>query len=131
MKRLLFIIWQWTWGFIQTFCGFVLFLINFKCKHYWYHNALVTVWDKNKGVSLGLFIFVWPDDQSCVVHEYGHSIQSLILGPLYFVVIGIPSAIWCNVLAGYRKRRRKNYYDFYPEKSANYLGSRATGERVL
>ena len=28
------------------------------------------------------------------VHEYGHTIQSIILGPLFLLVIGIPSCIW-------------------------------------
>jgi len=37
-----------------------------------------------------------PDDeieQRTLVHEYGHTIQSIILGPLYLLIIGIPSSI--------------------------------------
>lgn len=28
-----------------------------------------------------------------LVHEYGHTIQSLMLGPLYLAIIGIPSTL--------------------------------------
>lgn len=46
-------------------------------------------------MSLGLFIFMFGGryigDEETLKHEYGHSIQSKILGPLYLIVIGLPS----------------------------------------
>ena len=85
------------------------------------------------GVSLGMFIFMtskrdekWVNETK--VHEYGHFIQSLILGPLYLFVIGIPSYIWCN-RPKYKKIRKdtgKSYFAFYPERWANYLGQKIT-----
>jgi hypothetical protein len=62
------------------------------------------------------------------VHEYGHTIQSLILGPLYLFVIGIPSIIWCNSKKCVKLRKEKgvSYFDFYPEKWANFLGEKIT-----
>lgn len=61
-----------------------------------------------------------------VVHEYGHCIQSLIFGPLYLMVFGLPSFIWA-MLPALRKRRTrtgKSYYSFYTERFANYLAAR-------
>ena len=69
-------------------------------------------------------------DRRLLVHEYGHTIQSLMLGPLYLVVIGLPSALWLNTPSFVRKRRqgRTSYYAFYTERWANRLGERALGE---
>jgi hypothetical protein len=51
----------------------------------------------NQGaVSLGQFIFIFSryNDVGFIErHEYGHTIQSHLLGPLYLLVIGLPSII--------------------------------------
>lgn len=82
---------------------------------------------------MGMFIIInknrgedWLN--STKVHEFGHSIQSIILGPLYLLVIGLPSLIWCNAKRFIKLRNEKgvSYYSFYPEKWANYLGSKVT-----
>lgn len=54
-------------------------------------------------------------------HEYGHSIQSLYFGPLYLLIIGIPS-LMNNLRARYDKRVYDTYYSRYPEKWADRLG---------
>lgn len=93
-------------------------------------------------MGIGMFIFLnepHPKDQKqglllqenfekIKVHEYGHTIQSIILGPLFLPVIGIPSCLWANIpcLKQYRKNHKISYYSFYPEKWANYLGERIT-----
>ena len=66
-----------------------------------------------------------------LVHEYGHTVQSLILGPLYLFVIGIPSTLW-GFLGG-RKRRDEQipYGAFFTEKWANSLGEQITGEKSI
>ena len=53
---------------------------------------------KGRAISLGLFVFWcrtsnrWHDlDERNRDHEYGHSIQSRWLGPLYLPVVGVPS----------------------------------------
>ena len=99
-----------------------------------YRGAICTEWDRNEGLSLGLFIFVWRRNNDGVrVHEYGHTIQSAILGPLYLLVIGIPSAIWANTpaLEEARIRNHRSYYRFFPERWANSLGKRITGEEPI
>jgi hypothetical protein len=54
--------------------------------------------NKNIGaVSLGQYIFIFSDygkdEMRIIKHEYGHTRQSHILGPLYLLVVGVPSII--------------------------------------
>ena len=57
-------------------------------------------------------------------HEYGHSIQSMILGPAYLPVVGIPSILWCRVPPLGRSWRsgKRSYYSFFTERSADRFG---------
>ncbi len=73
----------------------------------------------NLGISLGKFIFL-PYDKDIeyiLLHEFGHCYQSLLLGPLYLILIGIPS------LYGYLtiKKNSYKYYNRYPERWANKI----------
>ncbi len=63
-----------------------------------------------------------------LVHEYGHTVQSLILGPLYLIIMGIPSTLWGFLPNLARKRREQgiSYFSFFTEKWANYLGEKVT-----
>lgn len=138
MKSILYLIWQLIWGFFQSVLGFVFFLINIKSKHFIFHGIIVTEWLTPSSVSLGAFIFVSqnsPTDkrvknrisdneiyQRTMVHEYGHTIQSAILGPLYLLVIGLPSTLWLTLFSKRRKSKEISYFSFYTEKWANKAG---------
>ena len=138
IKYLPYIILQWTWGIIQTLAGLVMFLISMREKHVFYKGAIATFWKRPYGVSLGMFVFIPPkarfynadkyhfsEDEirgRLLVHEYGHTYQSLLSGPLYFVIVGIPSVIW-----GMVKKPGQSYFSFYAEKWANHLGEKFTG----
>lgn len=73
------------------------------------------------GVSLGKYIIF---DSACDVepidyaHERGHQKQSLYLGWLYLIVIGIPSGIHNLV----NRKCKCNYYHFWTEAWADKLG---------
>ena len=74
-------------------------------------------------LSLGDYIFIdYMSPEIIIKHEYGHSKQSTILGPLYLIVIGIPSLLHnilhylCNKVG-----IKWNYYSFYTEHWANKL----------
>ena len=58
-----------------------------------------------------------------VVHEYGHSIQSLWLGWLYLPLVGLPSLIR-SILWRKSKRESRHYYERFPEHWADALGKR-------
>lgn len=94
-----------------------------------YNEAKIYYWKWSGGMSLSNNIFV-PFEQynkteyqiNYVKHEYGHTIQSKILGPLYLFVIGLPSILWAWLGENYRKKNKVSYYAFYTEKWANKLG---------
>ena len=147
MKSILYSIVQCTWGILQTLLGFVVFLMHYKNKHFCYHGAIITVWESKSSMSLGLFVFVTSEpyftkkfegeisakelSNRLLVHEYGHTIQSLILGPLYLIVIGIPSTLW-GFLGGKKRRDEQVPYGaFFTEKWANQLGEQVTGEESI
>jgi hypothetical protein len=80
-------------------------------------------------VSLGSYIIVSKQASSTVIfHEYGHYRQSKLLGPLYLLLVGIPSCLFNNVwdrLAHKKwstERRVAWYYSRYPESWADKLG---------
>lgn len=74
-------------------------------------------------MSLGDYLFVNPmSSQKSIQHECGHSKQSDILGPLYLIVIIIPSLLHNIVYYLCSKIGIKwNYYSFYTESWANKL----------
>ena len=74
-------------------------------------------------MSLGDYLFVNPmASQRTIQHECGHSKQSDILGPLYLIVIGIPSLL--HNVAHYLCKKvgiKWDYYRFYTEYWADKL----------
>lgn len=146
MKRLIYLLVQCTWGLLQTAAGAAVFLRFRNYPHFRFHGAAVTVYPLYSSLSLGPFIFLTdksPRDRSgripdpdvprrLLVHEYGHTIQSLILGPLYLPVAGLPSALWARLPACQRIwRGNVSYFSFVTEITANFLGEKATGESSM
>ena len=149
MKIILYCFVQCTWGYIQSLLGLLNFLLHIKDRHYFYHGAVITEWNDKSSVSLGMFVFVTKEpyfynklkkeytieelSHRLLVHEYGHTIQSLILGPLYLIVMGIPSTLW-GFLPSLNKKRKKegiSYFSFFTEKWANYLGEKVTNQKSM
>ncbi len=145
----IYLIIQWTWGILQNILGGIVFLLNIKSRHYMYHGALVTVWKTKSSVSIGMFVFITEEpffydklkdsytvnelSERLLVHEYGHTIQSLILGPLYLILMGIPSTVWgfSPRLNKKRKERQISYFSFFTEKWANRLGEKMTKRKSM
>ena len=76
------------------------------------------------GVTLGRYIFIsqnYTDLSNVILHEIGHTKQSRILGPLYFIIIGIPSISWAGLRRLIPALKKINYYSFYSESWANKL----------
>ena len=82
---------------------------------------------------MGLFIFVRDEKKkeewlyNVRIHEYGHTWQCLLLGPLYYLIVAIPSVIWCNCFAKYREKNNISYYKLYCEAWANVWGEKGSG----
>ena len=106
-------------------------MLSLKNEHSFFHGSIKTKRYDIGGVSLGLFIFVSGNENEqnsakTAVHEYGHTIQSLILGPLYLPVIGVVSATWCALPYFKKLRRERNisYSACFTESWANRLGEK-------
>ena len=95
IKYFPYIIFQCSWGIIQTLAGLIMCLISYGEKHIFYKGSIATFWKRPYGISLGLFIFIPPqarfynadkyhfsDDEireRLVVHEYARSIILFVL----------------------------------------------------
>lgn len=75
---------------------------------------------------MGMFLFIgkWDaDDHYLLTHEYGHSLQSLALGPLYLPAAAIPSVLWFWLFRKYRRTHHIPYRQFYTERWADAWGA--------
>ena len=137
LKAFFFYLIQWTWGLPVNIVGGLMYLYFTKIKGYrWQHFGYARIvympWNAG-GLSMGLFIFMkdqhknkkWTHDVR--IHEYGHTWQCLVLGPLYYPVIALPSIIWCNCFRGYREKNNIAYGKLYCEGWANAWGRKFTG----
>lgn len=116
---------NWVWQAPQNILGatYKLLLTNRKkiktssiyVKKF---NAEVYHHKFTGGISLGKYIFVYNNKNKGLIirHECGHVKQSKILGPLYLLVIGIPSIIHAAISSG-----KNNYFNFYTERWANKI----------
>ena len=126
--RVMFYLLQFTWGLTVNLAGLLVFLCcrrRFPGKMFC--NAVVTCLPGNRGgLSLGIFLFLSVHDpreaDRLCAHEYGHTVQCLLLGPLYWVVVAIPSVIWYHFFEGWRKRHGIPYDALFCERWATVWG---------
>lgn len=84
------------------------------------------------GMSLGCFVNMWMPcdipvefpkyvrkyrDGSIFQHEFGHTIDSQIFGPMYLIIIGLPSLL--SMTAEERHLFRHRHEDLFAERRAN------------
>ena len=136
MKKVLFIFLQCTWGLVQTLIGLGFFIALRKRPHRMYRGCIDTQWNHHGGLSLGLFIFTPPNEQQNAdlirVHEYGHAVQSLVLGPL-MLFVGIISVLWGDLpyFARMRRDRHLPYTACFVEAWASRWGELVTGCKAI
>lgn len=126
MKRFFKFIWNvilYIWQLPQNIVGLIVRLlypssvkVNVMDIPVWYNKNFPG------GISLGNTVIVCSTDLSMVLHEHGHQIQSKMLGPLYLLVIGLPSIIWAMLYGTVIPMTFNGYYKFYTERSADRLG---------
>ena len=113
------------WQLPQHIIAYVIMLVNCKSIKPMINRdsgILYYVVDNlfNSEISLGNYIFLDFNEYheyKTIKHEHGHQIQSLILGPLYLIIIGLPSIIGNIVYRIKRRNFRKNYNpkDYYKQ----------------
>jgi hypothetical protein len=128
------------WEFPQNLLGILVYLIMKNRNRVTgieidLHRLFIQT--PNTGVSLGLFVFWTPSGNrfphlknDCRMHEFGHARQSALLGPLYLLIVGIPSVARVFYSRWYSKKhghRWGNYYSAFPENWADKLGGVFTG----
>ncbi|HZJ77446.1 MAG TPA: hypothetical protein VFD52_01400, partial [Clostridia bacterium] len=138
---ILFYLVQFTWALPQNLAGLIAFLIlSRKNEFERFHYSFITYVEKKNfgGISLGIFIFINPSKKDDVlhdtkIHEYGHTIQALFLGPIWLLVVALPSVVWCGlpILIKYRKEKNVSYYWLYCEGWANLLGLKWSKEEFI
>ncbi|MCE5236850.1 MAG: hypothetical protein ABFC62_00160 [Clostridiaceae bacterium] len=148
MKRLrlaLYTFLQFTWGLPQNLAGLLWLAFLHKQRREYYRGAIVTYYENHPRLArlgcfaIGMFIFMdGAIEQSIsrriLVHEYGHTIQSLLFGPLFSLAVGLPSMLWAMRFRKNRSAYREKgvaYSSRYPESGANRWGERATGEQAI
>lgn len=126
LKEILLYIWQLP----QNLIGLImlLFMKPYISKEK-YRGITYVVSDKmSGGISLGNYVILsyWNRDKerskNTWDHEWGHTRDSRLFGPLYLIVIGLPSLIWCWLYTTVIKQTPNGYYKFYTEKRADRLG---------
>ena len=127
MKEVLLYIWQLP----QNLLGLLLLFWYKQEKIYHRLNGRTFYYTKEmrSGISLGNYIIMnWADEEDGMKHEYGHSIQSRYLGPVYLLIIGLPSLIWNIIDATIVKKKIGSvrsyilYYSMPWEAWADKLG---------
>ena len=128
--RICFYLLQFTWGLPVNLIGLIVFLCCRKrFPNERFHNSIVTYLPGNRGgLSLEIFIFLSVHSREksggLCAHEYGHTIQCLFLGPLYWIVVAVPSIIWYHCFATYRKKHGVSYDALYCERWATAWGKK-------
>jgi hypothetical protein len=131
MKKALIYLWQLP----QNLLGLLLILFYQPEKKHVLPNGNIVYYafKMQGGISLGKYSFVnvchYRKDmgeslaRNIVRHEaIGHAKQSLYLGWLYLLIIGLPSIIWAWMYGNMIKPTKNGYYRFYTERWADYLG---------
>ena len=123
---------MYLWQLPQNIIGVIVFYIyaTFSDVIVIDEGTSVSVYTSIKGgLSLGAFNFLQrgyyrnPSKYvtKTILHTEGHRKQSRILGPLYLLVIGLPSVIWEALRTCFKYFRNKDYYSFFTEKWADKL----------
>ena len=127
IRNLILFIWQLPQHIVALiYFGYLVMMCKDLGVDSRYKQAIVIPCIMRGAVTLGNYVFVGLnlEYKKTVKHELGHTIQSKILGPLYLIVIGIPSITYCGLRRLFPSLRKKNYYDFYTEKWANNLSEK-------
>lgn len=117
------------WILPQWITGVFGWLIFRNGKLYYNEDAKILVLNVNKGhllgnacCSSGPIIFTTPEcSENTIKHETGHSVQSLMFGWLFHIIVSLPS-----VIRFWIRRAKHLDHDWYlsgwPESSAEKLG---------
>jgi hypothetical protein len=129
--RWLYIILAHTWGLLMTLIGYIISLallfVGKPHKYYWvYCYSLGESWG---GFEMGtMFVRDTTSTNELSQHEFGHTFQNCLLGPLYPILVGIPSMCryWYRHISEKHGKIHKPYDAIWFEDSATEIGKYVT-----
>jgi len=143
-RPVLYYILIFTWGLPLTLLGLLLtiFLLPFgKIRRYNYIYYIELNTNGRWGFAMGNMFVVSHPNTSLMVksHEFGHTVQNAILGPLMILLVAIPSVVRFHYRAWYRKKhafhplkvKMPAYDSIWFEHSANIIGNNSISLREL
>lgn len=125
---------QLTWGIIQTLIGGIVLCVLFpfihKSHEVGYTTAYELKWNISAGFTIGPFIFIGKGCTGVIPHEYGHTVQNIMFGPLALFIVTIPSVIryWTRIIQANRGKKLPPYDSVWFEGQATRLGNLCVGE---
>ena len=100
MKNILLYLWQLP----QNIVGAIMSLIKPVYVEHYDGEKVTFSSAMPSGISLGKYIIVYNGlhrydwkNENTFKHEYGHALQSRMLGWFYLLVIGLPSPMWRDI----------------------------------
>jgi|ERR1051326_6652195 hypothetical protein len=115
------------WEQPQTLLGAIVLFFHWLCRlveRVDFTDGRIFIQSHGRAVSLGLFVFYYAAS-GVREHEYGHTFQSRWFGPLYLLLVGVPSVARVFYSRLYRRFTGEywmGYFDGWPEKQADRLG---------
>lgn len=121
---------NFTWGIILTLIGYLLVIILLPFGRVKKFNYCLYFEFKKKtgwGFSLGTTFFVTNGASTRMLnHEYGHTVQNSLFGPLQIFLVAIPSVtrFWYWYLKYHLKniKPKVSYDSVWFEGTATYIG---------
>lgn len=120
MNKVLFWLLQITWGAIMNVIGLIAFLVLVISGHKprRFHQMVYFIVGSNwGGINLGFCTIISrASGESTLRHEHGHFIQNALFGPLFLVLVAIPSftrSQYRNWLVRTKRKTRKELPDYY------------------
>ena len=132
MSRRMFWFLSWTWGFIMTFIGTIVFGVLMLCGYKPYRNQYGYAIEIGKnwgGLEIGPYCLVNINPhESTLSHEFGHSLQNCYLDPyMPFISLASAARYWYReYLVKVKKMKYSDlpaYDDVWFEGTASYLGN--------
>ncbi len=118
-------VFSWMWQLPQNILGILCLLLGGYSKRTLddYRDGRIVYFfnpDRRGSITLGEFRFLNTNKIATVRHEYGHTRQSRMLGPLYLIFIGLNSLMhaWLHDC----KAHGQEYGHFWTERWADRLG---------
>ena len=129
--RLIYWLLNYTWGILTTLCGCFISLFMlciWKKPKRWSSVWFFQIGKSWGGMEMGtMFLRDSSNNTSTNSHEFGHSFQNAILGPLFIFIVAIPSAIryWVMTFREKKGKSLKAYDLIWFEGSATSIGEYA------